>query len=94
MKRKRRETRFEKFLEMPKEIISNEPKITVVGFNEMLIENYKNILEYEEYYIKLNTYIGSINISGLNLNLEKISIDDIMVIGKIDSIEFDNIVDE
>ena len=94
MKRKRRETRFEKFLEMPKEIISNEPKITVVGFNEMLIENYKNILEYEEYYIKLNTYIGSINISGLNLNLEKISIDDIMVIGKIDSIEFDNIVEE
>lgn len=94
MKRKRRETRFEKFLEMPKEIISNEPKITVVGFNEMLIENYKNILEYEEYYIKLNTYIGSINISGLNLNLEKISTDDIMVIGKIDSIEFDNIVEE
>lgn len=94
MRNKRRETRLEKLLEMPKEVISNEPKITVSGFNEMLIENYKNILEYEEFYIKLNTYIGIININGFNLNLEKVSQDDIMVTGKIDSIDFENIIEE
>lgn len=94
MKNKRRETRLEKLLEMPKEVVSNEPKITISGFNEMLIENYKNILEYEEFYIKLNTYIGVININGFNLNLEKVSTDDIMVTGKIDSIDFENIIEE
>lgn len=94
MKNKRRENRLEKLLEMPKEVVSNEPKITISGFNEMLIENYKNILEYEEFYIKLNTYIGIININGFNLNLEKVSTDDIMVTGKIDSIDFENIVEE
>lgn len=94
MKNKRRETRLEKLLEMPKEVVSNEPKITISGFNEMLIENYKNILEYEEFYIKLNTYIGVININGFNLNLEKVSTDDIMVKGKIDSIDFENIIEE
>lgn len=36
-------------LEMPKEISSNEPKITILGFNQMLIENYKGILEYQEF---------------------------------------------
>lgn len=94
MRNKRRENRIEKLLEMPKEVVSNEPKITISGFNEMLIENYKNILEYEEFYIKLNTYIGIININGFNLNLEKVSTDDIMVTGKIDSIDFENIVEE
>lgn len=94
MRNKKKENRLEKLLEMPKEVVSNEPRITVSGFNEMLIENYKNILEYEEFYIKLNTYIGIININGFNLNLEKVSQDDIMVTGKIDSIDFENIIEE
>ena len=92
--RKRRESKLDKLLEMPKEVVTNEPKITIAGFNEMLIENYKNILEYEEFYIKLNTYIGIININGFNLKLEKASQDDIMVTGKIDSIDFENTIDE
>ena len=41
-------SRLDKVLEMPKEISSNEPKITILGFNQMLIENYKGILEYQE----------------------------------------------
>ena len=94
MRNKRKESRFEKLLELPKEVVSNEPRITISGFNEMLIENYKNILEYEEFYIKLNTYIGVININGFNLNLEKVSQDDIMITGKIDSVDFENIIEE
>ena len=33
-------SRLDKVLEMPKEISSNEPKITILGFNQMLIENH------------------------------------------------------
>ena len=94
MRNKRKESRFEKLLELPKEVVSNEPRITISGFNQMLIENYKSILEYEEFYIKLNTYIGVININGFNLNLEKVSQDDIMVTGKIDSVDFESIIEE
>ena len=77
------------FLEMPKEIISNIPKITIVGSNEMLIENYKGILEYEEFFVRVNTYIGIINVNGLNLNLNQITEDDIIITGKIDSIDIE-----
>lgn len=86
--------RIDKWLEMPEEIVSNNPKITIIGFNEMLIENYKGILEYEEIYIRINTYIGIININGFNLNLEQISGDDILVTGKIDSITLEPDIDE
>ena len=86
--------RIDRWLEMPTEIVSNEPKITLIGFNEMLIENYKGRLEYEEIYIRINTHIGIININGFNLNLEQISEDDISVKGKIDSITLELNIDE
>ena len=81
--------KIDSILEMPKEIYTNEPKITILGFNEMLIENYKGILEYEEYYVKVNTHIGIVNINGFNLKLEQMTGDDIKIIGDIDSMEIE-----
>ena len=93
-KRYKKENKFNKLLEMPKEIYSNEPKITVTGFNELPIENYKSVLEYEEFYVRINTYIGIININGFNLVLNEMSEDDLLITGKIDGIDFETIVDE
>ena len=77
-------------LEMPKEICTNEPKVTIVGFGEMIVENYKGILEYENYFVRINTYIGVININGFNLKLNQMKEDTILVTGKIDSIDLEN----
>ena len=85
--------RLDRILEMPKEISSKEPKLTIAGFNQMLIENYKGILEYEEYFASISTHIGLLNINGFNLNLEKMTNDDIKITGKIESIELDRIQD-
>lgn len=86
--------RINEFLEMPKEVVSNEPKLTIIGFTELLIENYKGILEYEEFYIRINTYIGIININGFNLTLQQMNDENIMVSGKIESIDVETITDE
>ncbi len=93
-KKKNIMNRLDKVLEMPKEITSNEPKITILGFNQMLIENYKGILEYQEFFIRLNTYIGIININGFNLNLSEMTTDDILITGKIESVDFESTEDE
>lgn len=77
------------FLEMPREVVGEESKITIVGFEEMLIENYKGIAEYEEFYIRINVQIGSVNIEGFNLRLNQITEDDILITGKIEGITFD-----
>lgn len=88
-KKQKNQNRFEKILEIPKELSSTDPKITIMGFNEMLIENYKGILEYQEFYIRISTYIGIININGFNLNLTEMTSDDIMITGKIENIDFE-----
>ena len=80
-------------LEIPKEVYSNEPKITVTGFNEIIIENYKGILEYEDYFVKISTHIGTINVNGMNLNLEKMNGDNIKIKGKIESFDIERTVD-
>ena len=92
-KKKRPLNRIDDILEIPKEVYSNEPKVTITGFSELFIENYKGILEYEDYYVRVNTHIGVININGFNLKLEKMTEDDIKVMGKIESIDIERAVD-
>ena len=89
--RKKRKTiqRIDKFLEIPEEVYSDTPKITILGFDEMVIENFKGILEYEDFYIRINTGLGIININGYELKLENMTNDDIKVHGKVESIELE-----
>lgn len=93
-KKARKENRIDKLLEIPKEISSNEPKITIIGFGQMLVENYKAILEYQEFYIRISTHIGILNINGFSMNLKEMTTDDLLITGKIESIDFEAITDE
>ena len=87
---KRGFSKINKFLEIPEEITTGKAKITILGFDELVIENYKNILEYDEIFIKINTNIGVININGIDLKLIQMNKEDIMITGKIDSIDFES----
>lgn len=85
--------KIDKMLDLPKEIYSNTPKMSILGFDEMVIENYKGILEYEEFFVRISTYIGIVNINGYNLKLENMTDDDIKVTGKIESFELERTID-
>lgn len=85
--------RLDKILEMPEEVYSNTPKLTITGFNEIVLENYKGILEYEELFTSISTHIGIVNINGYNINLEKMTNDDIKITGKIESVELERTED-
>jgi len=90
MKKKRNAiSKIDRLLEMPQEVYSDTPKITITGFNELVIENFKGILEYEDYYVRINTSLGIVNINGYELKLENMTNDDIKVNGKVESIEIE-----
>ena len=88
---KNRRNRINKILEIPQEIYTNTPKIIITGFDEMIVENFKGILEYEEYFIRINTHLGIININGFDLKLENMSEEDIKVTGKIESFDIERL---
>lgn len=87
----RKKKKIMQILDMPMEIDNNNSKITILSFNEILIENYKGILEYEEFFIKIQTEIGVVNINGFSLSLENISEDDILIKGTVNSIDLERI---
>ena len=88
MKKSRKE-KINQLFDIPKEIGTDLPKLTMVGFEELLIENYKGIIEYEEFFIRISTHIGNININGFELKLNQMTEDDILVTGKIENIDFE-----
>ena len=92
-KKPKKYSKLDSILELPREVASSDIKLTLNGFDELLIENYKNILEYQDILIKVNTFEGTITIYGFNLKLDQMTDEDIKIIGKIDSIEFERIIE-
>lgn len=82
--------KINRILDIPREVFSKVPKITITGFDEILIENFKGILEYEDFFARISTHIGNININGFNLKLSQMTDDDILVSGKIENLDFEN----
>ncbi len=75
-------------LELPKEVVLNIPKLTMLGAGNLVIENYKGIIEYDDSKIRVNTGTGTIRITGERLFIKEITSEDIMVDGEIKSLEF------
>jgi len=75
-------------LELPKEVVMNLPLITLIGKEDMTIENFKGVLEYSEERIRINTSIGVVRVEGKRLLLKQITSDNIGIVGNISKIEF------
>lgn len=78
-----------KKLDIPKDIVMNLPKITITGNREILIENHKGIILFEENMIKVNSNAGVILINGNNLKIEYLEGKTIVVGGKFSSVIYE-----
>ena len=75
-------------LELPKDIVMDLPKITVIGNIELSLLNHKGIVEYTQNVIRINTNSGVVKITGEELVIKTILTEEIIVTGLIDNIEF------
>jgi sporulation protein YqfC len=73
-------------MEIPKELLKDYSRVTIIGAEDVWIENYKSILEYNEDMIRLS---NNICIYGMNLSVAEIRKDDILIVGKIKNVEFE-----
>ncbi|HAN10152.1 MAG TPA: sporulation protein YqfC [Clostridiales bacterium] len=75
-------------VDIPKETFLNIPLATIVGNEEIVIENYKAVLDYKPDTIRINTKIGHVKISGKNMNIKYIRKDEIFITGIIKNIQY------
>lgn len=76
------------FLELPKEVIQNLTKITIIEDENILIEGYKKIVDYYDNYIKIKANNMYVVIDGTNLDIEEITDFELVILGKIYSINY------
>lgn len=88
--RKNFKEKFTEMLALPKEIMLDMPKITMMGNAQIVIENYKGIIEYDSERIRINTARGLIKIFGQNLEINTVTNEEIFITGKISNVEFLN----
>ena len=94
-KKKRKEEDHETLMEsvsdklrLPTDILAGAPIITATGRNELVIENYKSIIEYNGDLIKVQTKLCRISIEGKNLNINYFTNDEMKVTGMIQAIHY------
>ena len=74
-------------LDMPLDMIKNYSRMTIIGNESILVENYKGIIEYEDNVIRLS---NNISIFGMKLFIEEITDDEILITGDIKNIKFES----
>lgn len=78
---KSRAERFADATEMPRDVISRNPKITAYSDNRIIVENYKGILEYTSEKLRVKTASGILSINGRSLLIKAVTDCDILIEG-------------
>jgi sporulation protein YqfC len=85
---KTKETIAEK-LDLPRDVVLNMPKITVTGENEIIIENHKGVILFEEKEVKINSNVGLITIYGSGFEILFMGGSTLTVSGKFKSVVYE-----
>ena len=86
-KKEKRAQRVADMLDLPLDVITDIPHIEIMGRSEILVENIRGILDYNESCIKINTTIGIVKIDGDELLIEAISDESVSIKGTIVRVE-------
>ena len=75
-------------LNLPKDIVMGASILHMIGQYEVYIENYKNIIEFNENVIKIQARSTKIIITGKHLHIEYFNNDDMKIKGRISDVSF------
>lgn len=75
-------------LHLPADILAGAPIITATGRNELCLENYKGIIEFNGDLIKVQTKLCRICIEGKHLNILYFTEDEMRITGYIQAIYY------
>ena len=86
MRRKDMMERMTKVAAMTGEPILRQPLLELCGAHRALIEHHKGIGEYSKEAVSVNVRFGAIRIGGTNLEICKMTADQLVITGNIDTV--------
>jgi sporulation protein YqfC len=76
------------FLDIPKDLILDLPRLVLTGRNELYLENHRGIIEYTLTRLRINLSRGYLEIQGRDLEIKSLLPEEISIYGEIDAIRF------
>jgi len=76
------------FFDLPREIVYDLPKVTLVGQIQLLMENHRGVIEYTAEKVRIAINAGELEITGKDLCIRNISRDDLAIEGDIFALKY------
>lgn len=76
-------------LELPKDLLMGDAIVTITGRRELLIENYKGILNYEDSFIKIQAKNCRIVITGRKLSIDYYTNEEMKISGFFEQVQYE-----
>ncbi|MDQ7092289.1 YabP/YqfC family sporulation protein [Desulfosporosinus sp. PR] len=76
-------------LDFPPDVAGEGPKITITGSQEILVENYRSVINFSEEEIRLETAEGEVFFTGKGFVLKTILSTELRIEGKLTSLTFE-----
>jgi sporulation protein YqfC len=74
--------------EVPEDLITDVPRITITGRSHLSVENHKGIISFSEHELILSTHLGELQVLGDSFVLETILEQEIDLAGTIREVRF------
>lgn len=75
-------------LDLPPDVILDLPKLTLTGDCQLSLENHRGIIEYRPDLVRVSTNRGEIGIRGVDLSIRSIVKEEILLVGRVMTVEF------
>ncbi|MGI6362482.1 MAG: YabP/YqfC family sporulation protein [Bacillota bacterium] len=75
--------------DLPRDLIANTFRLTLVGRGQLFIENHKGIILYDPELIRLNVRGGEIKIAGSQLQVRSVYAHEVYIEGAIENISLE-----
>lgn len=76
------------FLEIPRDLVLDLPKLTITGRSEIHLQNHRGIIEYSLNRIRINLSRGYLELEGEAFTIKALLPDEMYIIGEIRSIKY------
>jgi len=74
--------------DLPKDVIMNLPRLTIIGNLQIYLENHRGVIQYNENQIRLAVNNGELIIKGHRLQIRNLFSEEIYIDGEIEGIEY------
>ncbi len=81
-------TGFASLFDLPRDILLNLPRITVIGNLQIILENHRGLVEYSDERIRINLEGKELTVTGSGLTIGAVSEAEIMIEGNIEGLHF------